>query len=353
MKRGLIFTDIHFGKKSNSLQHLQDCLNYIDWICDYVKSHNDIEYIAFLGDWFENRININIFTLDYSYQGAEKINALGIPVFFCVGNHDLAERNSRQIYSTNSMNALNNFIVIDEPMVNKNILGGVMFCPFLMKDEYNSLNDIGNDCEVWMGHFEFKGFILTGGSVRMEHGPDASVFVKPKSILCGHFHKRQNQKNVHYIGNTFPMDFGDNGDNNRGFAIYDHTNHSINYVNWPNCPSYLNTLTSHIIGNTVTIPQNCYLYVDVDTSLKYDEIRALRDKVINDNPSLRSIEFNENSTKIKEIQQINDVGEELLEQDEHVSTNSSLNDIILRLLETTNIPNYENDVLTTIYRDLK
>lgn len=215
MKTGLIFSDIHFGKKSNSSHHLTDCLNYIDWICDYVRTSNSVDYIAFLGDWFENRININIFTLDVSYLAAQRLNDLGIPVFFCVGNHDLAERNSREVYSTNSMNALNNFIVVNQPMIRTDIADGVLFCPFLMKDEYDDLKDVPSSVKVWMGHFEFKGFILTGGSVKLEHGPDASQFTKPVAILSGHFHKRQSNKNVHYIGNTFPMDFGDSGDYNR------------------------------------------------------------------------------------------------------------------------------------------
>lgn len=352
MKTGLIFSDIHFGKKSNSSHHLTDCLNYIDWICDYVRTSNSVDYIAFLGDWFENRININIFTLDVSYIAAQRLNDLGIPVFFCVGNHDLAERNSREVYSTNSMNALNNFIVVNQPMIRTDIADGVLFCPFLMKDEYDDLKDVPSSVKVWMGHFEFKGFILTGGSVKLEHGPDASQFTKPVAILSGHFHKRQSQRNVHYIGNTFPMDFGDSGDYKRGFALYRHDTHAIEYVDWNQGPRYLSTVTSKVTTDPSIIPPNCHLYVDVDTSMKYDELRALKDLLIQNHPTLRSIEFNENSARIKEIQKLNAAGEVELAGDDTV-VNSSLNDLVIKLLETTTIPSFDNATLAQIYRELK
>ena len=47
-------TDIHWGAKSNSEQHNQDCLNYINWFCKEAVD-NGADHIIFLGDWFENR----------------------------------------------------------------------------------------------------------------------------------------------------------------------------------------------------------------------------------------------------------------------------------------------------------
>jgi len=30
-KKALVFTDIHFGMKSNSIMHNQDCEQFVDW----------------------------------------------------------------------------------------------------------------------------------------------------------------------------------------------------------------------------------------------------------------------------------------------------------------------------------
>lgn len=353
LSRGLHFTDIHFGKKSNSPVHLQDCTNFIDWVCDYVKDpSNNIDYIAFLGDWFENRININIFTLQTSHENAEKLNNLGVPVYFVVGNHDLAERNSREYYSTFPMSAFDNFVIVDEPMERTEIVGGVLFSPFLMKDEYSKLS---SSCAVWAGHFEFKGFILTGSSVRLEHGPDASAFSHVRAILSGHFHKRQSSGNVHYIGNTFPMDFGDSRDYERGFAVYDHNLHTIEYVNWVNGPRYLSTTVSRLKDGTDTIPANAHVYVDVDCSLSYSDLRALQDSLRTSHPTIRSLEFNENSTNIKELAQLNATGDLAVLEDSVTTqtvTSTALGDIIMNLLQTTDIPSYDNALLLDIYKEV-
>ena len=49
-ERAAVFTDIHFGKKSDSEQHNLDCVAYIDWFCEQVKVHQ-CDTIIFMGDW--------------------------------------------------------------------------------------------------------------------------------------------------------------------------------------------------------------------------------------------------------------------------------------------------------------
>ena len=41
--KGAYFTDIHWGKKANSIQHNEDCMNFIDWFCAQVKSDPSID----------------------------------------------------------------------------------------------------------------------------------------------------------------------------------------------------------------------------------------------------------------------------------------------------------------------
>ena len=43
-KKAAVFTDIHFGLKSNSLQHNQDCNNFVDWFITKAKSANPFAY---------------------------------------------------------------------------------------------------------------------------------------------------------------------------------------------------------------------------------------------------------------------------------------------------------------------
>ena len=39
-KKAAVFTDIHFGLKSNSLQHNQDCSDFVDWFISKAKEED-------------------------------------------------------------------------------------------------------------------------------------------------------------------------------------------------------------------------------------------------------------------------------------------------------------------------
>ena len=64
-RKAALFTDIHFGLKSNSIQHNEDCLNFVKWATAKARSEG-CETAFFLGDWHNNRASINILTLGYN-----------------------------------------------------------------------------------------------------------------------------------------------------------------------------------------------------------------------------------------------------------------------------------------------
>jgi hypothetical protein len=273
--KGAHFTDIHFGKKANSETHNQDCLNFISWFCDQVRADPDIDHIMFLGDWNENRSSLNISTLNYSYRGAKMLNDLNIPVYFVIGNHDLYHRHTREIHSVIPFAEFDNFILIDEPTVIDEIQNKVLMCPYLFHEEYSKLVQY-LDIPFWAGHFEFKGFEVTGYGMIMPTGPDPVDFNGPRHIVSGHFHKRQANANVVYIGNTFPMDFGDAGDFERGCMIYDHTKDEMVFHNWEDCPKYIKTTLTDILDNTSILYPNSRVKCFVDVPISFEESAALR-----------------------------------------------------------------------------
>jgi hypothetical protein len=63
-KKAAVFTDIHFGLKSNSLQHNQDCSDFVDWFIAKAKKEG-CETCFFLGDYNHHRASINIQTLQF------------------------------------------------------------------------------------------------------------------------------------------------------------------------------------------------------------------------------------------------------------------------------------------------
>lgn len=351
LKKGLLLSDIHFGKKSNSPIHNQDCLDYLDWVCQMVHDEGDIDYVAFLGDWHENRSSLNVFTLDYSYKGAEKLNNLGIPVFFVIGNHDLGLRHSRDVYSTISFNAFENFTIIDgKPLIVDDIYGGCAFMPFLLHDEYEGLAEYVNT-PVWMGHFEFRGFVLTGQSHVMERGPSIDSFKTIRRIFSGHFHKRQSQKNTDYIGNTFPMDFSDANDFKRGCAIYDHVNDSLEYHDWADCPKYIRGKLSDVLDGNLELLPKSYVQLEADFQITYEEVTKLKPALIESN-DLRGLNIDE-KTKFSEAVEGEDIDDTEDGDEDDDSALKSSNELIVDMLRQNSVDTFDTDMLVDIWTGLE
>lgn len=278
-KKTAAFTDIHWGAKSNSELHNQDCQRFIEWFCAQVKADPTIDNVVFMGDWYENRSALNIQTLNHAHRGACALNDLGLPVYFIIGNHDLYHRNSREIYSPVTFNQLSNFVVIDQPTVVPEIGSGALLSPYLFPDEYENLSEYLK-LETWWGHFEFQGFVITGYNIKMPTGPDPARFVGPKHIFSGHFHKRQTEGNITYIGNAFPSNFGDAGDNARGMATYDHVSKQVAFKDWADCPKYVRVKLSKMLDPTFKLPDQARVKCVLDADLSFEDSSIVREDYI-------------------------------------------------------------------------
>lgn len=342
LNKGAMLTDIHFGKKGNSPEHNQDCLDAIDWFCSNVKADPTIDHVNFLGDWHENRSAINIATLKASLDGARKLNALGIPVFFIVGNHDLYNRHNRDIHSLHHMDELTNIIIIDSPVIYKDVGNGTLYSPFLFHNEYENLAD-ALSIPVWCGHFEFKGFIVTGHSVEMPTGPDAQAYAKPKKIFSGHFHKRQCKTNIVYIGNTFPMDFSDAGDTGRGMCVYDHRTDVGLFYDWEDCPKYQKCTLSSLIDKSAKLLKNARVRCVVDVDISFEESSKLKQAFV--------AKYNLREFSMEESKDISDALK-FGEGAENIGDIKSVDDLIMEMLNNIEAPQIDKGLLIQIYQGI-
>lgn len=341
-KKVAMFTDIHFGKKNNSEQHNQDCINYIKWFCEQVSKDSDIDCIFFLGDWHEHRSAINGLTLHYSDIGAGLLNDLGLPIYFCVGNHDLYFRNNRDIFTTVIFKKFENFIIVDKPLLLKD--NDCVIAPFLFDEEYESFFKEHAKRSLIAGHFEFKGFVLTGETVVSDHGPDPDAYKIKGTLLSGHYHKRQNKNNIHYIGNTFPMDFGDANDNNRGMATYDFKQSKLEFVNWKGCPTYIKASLSEVLSNHKKIlKSDARVKLIVDDEISLSENNDIR-KLFAEKYNLREIVLDEQIDVAPELSDIEQEIEDL--------KLDNVNDVILELLKRIKSEKIQSEKLTRIYKQL-
>lgn len=291
-----MWTDVHFGARNNSDQHNLDNLEFIDWFIEKVKEEKP-SHIAFLGDFFENRNAINVRTMDRATEGCRKLNALGIPIIWIVGNHDLYHRQDRAIFSTDIFRDLENFLLVSEPMeLNKDWF----VAPYMFRAEYPGLVGDINTHKYVLGHFEFRNFVVTGDSRVMDHGPDAEDFAGPDYIFSGHFHKRQANKNIIYIGNPFPTNFGDAGDAARGCCIFDIEKDDVYFHDWDQAPLFFKTRLSRVIGGEADFPAKARVRCVLDMDIGYSDVQALRDEMIK-GLGLREFSVEEDMAARKEL----------------------------------------------------
>lgn len=344
LKKAGIFTDIHFGRKNASEIHNQDCLDFIEFFIQQCKKH-EVDHIVFGGDWFEHRDSIAGRTLHYSHRAMKRIKEeMGdIPFFFLVGNHDLVFRNNRETFNTKIFEPFPNMIIVDE---NLSVTIGdkkVLFSPFLFKDEYPNQIKTINSHEIVYGHFEFKGFVVTGDTKTMDHGPEHTDFKKCKRIFTGHFHKRQHSDNVYYLGNTFPMDYSDANDTARGMAIYQYDTDDLTFIDWEDGPSYISCFLSELLDHPKKLLKNkATVRCEADVDLTYDQILKLQ--------TLLTKKFNLREFNVYEKAEEYSISEDIDEEDLEAEDSDVVVKNLLRKVKSDKI---DPDKLIEIFEEVK
>ena len=275
-KKVAAFTDLHFGLKSNSAVHNQDCEDFIDWFIEEAKKEG-CETGMFLGDWHNNRNSLNIVTMDYSLRALEKLGKAFDQFFFFPGNHDLYYRDNREIHSVEFGKYIPGITIVHTPIT----IDDVTMCPWLVSDEWKTIGK--KDAKYIFGHFELPSFFMNAMVQMPDHGEiQFSQFSSYDLGFSGHFHKRQVKNNMHYIGNAFPHNYADAWDDDRGMMILEWGS-VPKYKYWNGSPKFRTLKLSELIDNSNTILKNkMYLRVLLDIDVSYEEASFIKEKFIQD-----------------------------------------------------------------------
>ena len=114
-KKAAVFTDIHFGLKSNSKVHNDDCEEFVDWFIEQAKKEG-CETGIFMGDWHHNRNSLNVVTMDYSIRCLEKLGKAFDQFYYFPGNHDLYYKDKRDVHSVEYAKHIEGITVVNEIM---------------------------------------------------------------------------------------------------------------------------------------------------------------------------------------------------------------------------------------------
>jgi DNA repair exonuclease SbcCD nuclease subunit len=275
-KKVAVCTDIHFGLKSNSLVHNQDCSDFIDWFIATAKQ-NGCETGMFLGDWSHQRAALNMQTLQYSLRSLEKLSAAFDRFYFIPGNHDLYYRDRRDIYSTEWARHIPNIQIVNDWFQD----GDVVIAPWLVGDDHKRIPKMKG--QYMFGHFELPHFKMNAMVEMPDHGEiQVDSFGGFERVFSGHFHLRQQKRNINYIGNCFPHNFADAGDDARGMMTLEWGSDPV-YHSWPGQPLYRVMRLSEAIDNGANIfVPNMHVRVELDIDISYEEANFIKETFVRD-----------------------------------------------------------------------
>lgn len=229
--------DTHFGCRNDSPFFLENAVSFFEKQFFPFLEENNIRQVVHLGDFFDRRKFVNFNTLSVVRKRVvEAFEQKNINLHITIGNHDTYYRN------TNNLNSLKEllsdkykYITIYE---NPTIINFDDFCfgiiPWITKEnETEVIEFIQNcPCKIIGGHFEIVGFEVIAG-VKHLHGLNVGSFNRFDRVLSGHFHIKQNEKNIYYLGTQYQMNFGD-VNSRKGFHIYDTQTDELEFIENPN-----------------------------------------------------------------------------------------------------------------------
>ena len=334
-KKAAVFTDIHLGMKSNSRVHNQDCEDYVDWFIATAKDQG-CETALFCGDWHHNRNSLNLTTMDTTIRCLEKVGSAFENFYMFAGNHDLYYKDRRDISSTEFARHIPGVTVIEEMMVKDD----VALVPWLVGDEWKKIEKL--KAKYLFGHFELPSFYMNAMVQMPDHGElKAEHFKNQEYVFSGHFHKRQKQGKIHYIGNAFPHNYADAWDDARGMMVLDKENNAEPvYIDWTDCPKYRTIKLSQLIDERDTIIKNkMYLRVTLDLPVSYEEASFVKESFMN--------EYNCREITLIPQKQLEEINTEL-----DIAQFESVDQIVSNEILAIDSDNFDKKILLDIYNEL-
>jgi len=319
--------------KGNSRVHNDDCEAFVYWFIEQAKAHG-CETCIFLGDWHHHRSATNVSTMNYTVSNMERLGAAFEKVYVIMGNHDLFYREKREINSMEYIRNIPNIHLVNDWIVEDD----VAIIPWIVGDEYKKIQKMKQ--QYVFGHFELPYFKMNAmvempdvGTIKTEH------FANCGMAFSGHFHKRQVMKNVTYMGNAFPHNYADAGDDERGMMVLEYGG-KPKYINWPDMPRYRHIKISELLKDADNLLKpKMYVRVTLDIKISYEEANFIRETFIE-------------KYQLRELQLIPEQVDQAQQPTVEVQKFDSVDQIVIKQLDGVDSETYDKNILMAIYNNL-
>jgi DNA repair exonuclease SbcCD nuclease subunit len=220
-----IITDTHFGARNDNEHFSKYFYQFYEGVFfPYLQQH-DIKTVIHLGDLMDRRKYVSYKTAkEFRERFILPLKQLQINFHCLVGNHDIYFKNTNDVNSLQELIGLqdNKFhLYADATEVN---IGGldILFMPWINPQNYTySLGMIDETkAKICMGHLEIKGFQMYKGQTNSEQGYEKELFRKFDTVFSGHFHHKNDDGQIYYLGSPYEIYWNDYKDK-KGFHIFD------------------------------------------------------------------------------------------------------------------------------------
>lgn len=239
MPRLLIYSDAHVYAHKKNLERLDDCLQTLDWVFR-TACQRDIKNVLFVGDLFQNRQKIDIYTYQHTFEIFQKYQDV-LNHWLLLGNHDMWHNESWEISSLIPLGAIKNILVINRPCTLEVDGFPISFLPYT-KDPIESLQSIENNYNkrVLFAHIAIDGAILnvhanTYSEEVVEHDGDmikvdANILNNWDQVFLGHYHAEQKLTDkIEYVGSPLQLSYGE-AFQKKHIIIYDPETNEKEYI---------------------------------------------------------------------------------------------------------------------------
>lgn len=217
-----VLADLHFGVRKNNAFFLRKQEEFFyNQFFPYLES-NKIDTVWMLGDFFENRSNLDVKILHHVKKFLDEFQKRDIKIYSIIGNHDLYFKNNSSINSIDFVfKPYHNIITIPKYEVIQFDGLDVGFLSWITPDEKDELMGFINNttCPILCAHLEINNFEITRGVV-CNSGLNVELFDKFDKVFSGHFHIPSTNGKIYYLGNPYETNWGEYG-YDKGFYIFD------------------------------------------------------------------------------------------------------------------------------------
>lgn len=227
--KAIFIADIHIGVRSSSEEWQDNIKSYFyEWFIPYLKKvtkGNNDYFLAVLGDVYDDRKSIDINVNNLAIDIFEDLGQI-LPVYVINGNHDLSKKTNKGNTSLRSLSNIPNVRIIKEPTVLKikpgdKVISTVIAIPYLgdHTEENKVLRSYSGKADFAFMHTDISQMSLDNG-MKIVGAVDSEIF--KGRIFSGHIHRRQEMKNVIYVGSPYHLRRSDI-DNIKGIYTLDFT----------------------------------------------------------------------------------------------------------------------------------